>query len=83
MTEDSVTDDSILKEAQAELRRHAWDTFVDRPPSIAQGGRGIVTPGCSLCGKKLYTCNQFVDHLATDVLPGILEKALTIPLRRL
>jgi len=26
--------------------------FVDEPPSIAQGGRGVVVPGCPTCKKK-------------------------------
>jgi hypothetical protein len=28
--------------------------FVDEPPSIAQGGRGVVVPGCPTCEKDLY-----------------------------
>jgi hypothetical protein len=35
-----------LNEAQAELQRHAFDFFVDDPPSIAEGGNGVVVPGC-------------------------------------
>jgi hypothetical protein len=33
---------SILKSAQRELSRHSWEQFVDNPPSIAQGGKGVV-----------------------------------------
>jgi len=50
---------------------------------MAQGGKGIVTPGCPHCRKTFYTCNQFVDHIPQDVLLGIIDKALTIPLRRM
>jgi hypothetical protein len=34
----------ILKEAQAELQRHTWGTFVDKGLSVALGGNGIVIP---------------------------------------
>jgi hypothetical protein len=71
-----MPDNLILQAAQAELRKHGWDTFVDEPPSMAQGGKGIVTPGCPHCRKKLYTTNQFIEHIANDVLPGIIEAVL-------
>ena len=74
---------SILQIVQAELRKHSMDTFVANPPSIAQGGRGVITPGCPHCKKVLFTTNQFIEHIAVDVPPGILERALTIPVRRM
>jgi len=66
---------SILQAAQNELKRHNWDTFVENPPSIAQGGRGVVVPGCAVCKKRINTTSQFVEHLANDVLPGIISRA--------
>jgi hypothetical protein len=66
---------SILQTAQRELNRHSWEHFVDNPPSIAQGGRGVVVPGCRACKKVINTSNGFVEHLVNDVLPGILEAA--------
>jgi hypothetical protein len=60
-----------LEEAQAELQRHNFDTFVDHPPSVAQGGKGHVVPGCPACSLRLQTLNQFMRHLAEDVLPVI------------
>ena len=39
----------LLRALQTEIRRHTFDTFVDQPPSMAQGGNGIVTPGCPAC----------------------------------
>jgi hypothetical protein len=36
----------LLRALQPEIRHHTFDTFVDTPPSIAQGGNGVVTPGC-------------------------------------
>jgi hypothetical protein len=29
---------------KTEFAKHRWDTFVDEPPGIAQGGRGVVVP---------------------------------------
>ena len=66
----------IISAAQAELQRHSFDTFVDDPPSVAQGGRGVVVPGCPQCKKRLQTMNQFMEHLAKDVLPGVLNRLL-------
>src|SRR6266403_1736836 len=61
---------SILRTAQLELRKHNLDTFVDRVHSV-------VTPGCPHCVKTFYTISQLMDHLAEDVLPGILETAFS------
>jgi hypothetical protein len=65
----------ILQQAKAELQRHVWDTFVDDPPSVAQGGKGVVVTGCTVCKKRTYTNAQYLRHLADDVLPVILRKA--------
>jgi len=59
-----------------ELQRHYMDTFVDQVPSIAQGGNGVVVPGCPACKKRLNTHNQFMRHLVDDVLPGIIDWAI-------
>ena len=61
---------SILQTAQAELRKHNLDTFTDKP-------NRVVTTGCPHCTKSFYTIGQFVDHLAEDILPGILERAFS------
>jgi hypothetical protein len=62
-----------LKEAQRELLRHNFDFFVSSPPSVAEGGADVVVPGCPACRKRLQTVNQFMAHLAEDVLPVILR----------
>jgi hypothetical protein len=67
-------DQTILAAAQQELMRHHWDTFSTQPLTIAQGGTGVIVPGCVACRKLLYTNNQYLSHLALDVLPEILEK---------
>ncbi|PYU24188.1 MAG: hypothetical protein DMG30_09550 [Acidobacteria bacterium] len=67
----------MLQALQSEIRRHTFDTFVDQPPSIAQGGNGAVTPGCPACQKRLNTMAQFSDHLADDVLPVLIDRLFT------
>jgi hypothetical protein len=64
----------LLRALQSEIRRHTFDTFVDQPPSVAQGGNGVVTPGCPTCRKRLFTMQNFMDHLAEDVLPAVVER---------
>ena len=63
----------LLRALQRELLRHQFDTFVDEPPSIAQGGRGVVCPGCIARKKRIFTMPQFMEHLAYDVLPNFLN----------
>ena len=67
----------LLRALQTEIRRHDFSTFVDQQPSIAQGGSGVVTPGCPACRKRLFTMQNFMDHLADDVLPGLVDKLST------
>jgi len=67
-------DSEKLAAAQIELMKHHWDTFSTQPLTIAQGGTGVIVPGCVHCRKLLYTGNQFLSHLALDVLPKILEE---------
>lgn len=65
---------ALLRALQQEIRRHNFNYFVDQPPSIAQGGRGVVVPGCPACEKRINTMSQFLDHLADDVLPALIER---------
>jgi hypothetical protein len=37
-------------------------------------GGGVVVPGCPACMKRINTMSQFLDHLADDVLPALIEK---------
>jgi hypothetical protein len=69
-------DSEKLAAAQFELMKHVWDTFVSNPPSIAEGGKGVVVPGCVKCKLRLYTGNQHLSHLALDVLPKILGRII-------
>jgi hypothetical protein len=73
----SVKKSDLLRALQQEIRRHDFSCFVDEPPSIAQGGKGVVVPGCPACLKRINTMSQFLDHLADDVLPSLIEKLST------
>jgi hypothetical protein len=53
-------------------------TYQVRDKSIAEGGRGVVIPGCEPCKKRINTEAQLLQHLADDVLPVILRKAFAI-----
>jgi hypothetical protein len=57
----------IIAAVRAEFGRHKFDTFVDNPPSTAQGGKGVVVPGCSICKVRMETDAQFVRHVEEKV----------------
>jgi hypothetical protein len=67
-----VKKSELLRALQQEIRRHDFNYFVDQPPSIAQGGRGVVVPGCPACQKRINTMSQFL--VADDVMPALIEK---------
>ncbi len=68
---------ALLRALQQEIRRHDFSCFVDQPPSVAQGGKGVVVPGCPACMKRINTMSQFLDHLADDAIPGLIERLAT------
>jgi hypothetical protein len=72
-----MQESALLPALQNEIRRHSFDTFVENPPSMAEGGKGVVAPGCPVCGKRINTMAQFLDHLADDVLPGLIDTLST------
>jgi hypothetical protein len=67
----------LLRAIQQEIHRHNSGHFIENPPSVAQGGKGVVVPGCPMCKKRINTMSQFSDHLADDVLPDLIEKLST------
>ena len=67
----------LLAEIQTELHRHDFGTYVDEPPSVAQGGKGVVVAGCPACKKRLQSMNQFIDHLANDAMPYLFARLLS------
>lgn len=52
-------------------------TFLTEEPSIANGGPGIVTPGCPAYRKRINTMSQFIRHINQDVLAPLLDKLST------
>jgi hypothetical protein len=64
----------LLRALQTEIRRHDFSTFLTEQPSMANGGPGVVVPGCPACKKRLQTMANFMDHLADDVLPGLVDR---------
>jgi hypothetical protein len=69
-----VQKSALLRALQSEIRRHDFNYFVDQPPSVAQAGKGAVVPGCPACKKRFNTTNQFLDHLANDAMPALIER---------
>jgi hypothetical protein len=64
-----------LAAAKAEVQKHSLSTFESEPPSVAEGGQGVVVTGCPPWQKRFGTVNQLMQHLADDVLPRILRDA--------
>ena len=75
---DKETKIRIFQSVKSELQKHSLSTFVHDPPSIAEGGQGVVVTGCPACRKRFGTVNQLMQHLSDDVLPVILQKAFEI-----
>jgi len=72
---------ALLAAIQQEIHRHDFSHFVDDPPSVAQGGKGIVVSGCPACKKRINSMSQFLDHLANDALPALIDR-LSIPITK-
>jgi len=41
---------------------------------LRKASKGIVVSGCPACKKKFGTMPQFLDHLAVDVMPALLDR---------
>jgi hypothetical protein len=66
----------FIHKLQQELRRHQKDYFCSETRSMAEGGTGVMAPGCMLCKVRLNTSGQYLEHLLVDVLPEAVEKIL-------
>jgi hypothetical protein len=64
---------ALLAAIQAEIQRHDFSHFIDEPSSIAEGGKGVVVPGCPACKTRINTMSQFLDHLA-NAMPALLDR---------
>ena len=51
----------LLSAIQSEIQKHDLSYFVDEPPSVAQGGKGVVVvAGCPACRKRINTWYSLV-----------------------
>jgi hypothetical protein len=66
----------IPVDAKAELERYVWGTFVEGKATVALGGTGVVVSGREACRKRFGTDSQYLQHLADDFLPQIIERVL-------
>jgi hypothetical protein len=64
----------LLAAIQKEIYRHDFSYFVDEPPSVAQGGKGVVVADCPACKKRINTMAQFLDHLTNDAMPELIDR---------
>jgi hypothetical protein len=69
-----VQKSALLSAIQTEIQKHDFSYFVDEPPSVAQGGKGVVVAGCPACKKRINTMQQFLDHLTKDAIPALLDR---------
>ena len=65
---------ALLAAIQQDIHRHDFSHFVDEPPSVAEGGKGVVVAGCPACRKRLASMAQFLHHLANDAMPALLDR---------
>jgi hypothetical protein len=58
----------LLRAIQQEIQRHDFSHFVENPPSVAQGGKGVVVPGCPACKKRINTMAmlELINRLSTQ-----------------
>jgi hypothetical protein len=47
---------------------------LSNPEGLSNGGGGVVIPGCPACRKRLFTMQNFMNHLADDVLPDVVNR---------
>jgi len=59
--------EKTLEVVRSEFQKHRFGTFMDEPLSVAQGGKGVVVPGCSVCQVRMETVEQFMRHVLTKV----------------
>lgn len=67
----------LLLAAQRELEQHSWGHFIEGDTrTVGEGGKGTIAVGCEHCKIRLNTVPQYLQHLAEDVLPRILDDAI-------
>ena len=68
----------FLAVLKTEIQRYDFSHFIDDPPSVAEGGEGVVVAGCPACRKRINTMREFLDHLADDAVPALLLGTLLL-----
>ena len=63
--------EKTVEAVRVEFQKHRFDTFVDEPPSVAQGGKGVVVPGCAVCKIQIQTVERFLSHVCEKVLEKV------------
>jgi len=83
-----MTKAELLRALQTEIHRHTFDYFVENPPSMAEGGKGVVVPGCPPCQKRinlkgdaLHSLPFLLDQNKNAVLCVLLERSSRATLR--
>jgi len=61
----------LLRAIQQEIQRHDFSHFVENPLAVAQGGKGVVVPGCPARG-----LNREAHFYFNKVGPGIQNPSL-------
>jgi hypothetical protein len=64
----------LLAAIQKEIHRHDLSYFVDESPSVAQGGKALLCLVVQPAKKRINTITQFLDHLANDVMPALIDR---------
>jgi hypothetical protein len=55
----------MLAAIQREIYRHDFSHFEET---------GVIVSGCPACKRRINSMNQFLDHLAKDVMPPLLDR---------
>jgi hypothetical protein len=72
-----VQKSALLAAIQKEIQRHDFSYFVDQPPSVAEGGRGVVAASCPACRKRINTMTQ-LDHLTNDAMSALIDRFIAL-----
>jgi hypothetical protein len=75
-----MTKSELLQALQSEIRRHDFSTFLTETPSMANGGPGVVLPGCPPCAfvGALMTSNWHVVAVIDGVVHDTYWDELTV-----
>jgi Fe-S oxidoreductase len=55
----------LLAAIQKEIYRHDFSHFEEK---------GVVVAGCPTCRRRIQSMNEFLDHLAKDAMPRLLDR---------